>query len=240
MIETAQLVEPRHRPPRHRACTSRVVLRQRRCSRPARTRSSAATNDTLCHVDIPMRSCTLFLDDAADRRRRRHRRRRDEGPHRSRTPEERAMTTDGKRTFPSPFAVATPAGAEGWERMYPYYVLFSRGASASSRRAEVLVLRRDAQPGADLPVRHDHDGELVGRAATSSRRGSGCIPPAGGIDHRFVNGYLYISPNAITGPGRRSPSARRDLRAPRRPLLRELGRDLRGVGREGATTASRG
>ena len=26
--------------------------------------------------------------------------------------------------FPSPFDVETPAGAEGWEEMYPYYLLF--------------------------------------------------------------------------------------------------------------------
>ncbi|MDR7463034.1 MAG: PEP-utilizing protein mobile subunit, partial [Armatimonadota bacterium] len=27
--------------------------------------------------------------------------------------------------FPSPFEVPTPPGAEGWQRMYPYYLLFS-------------------------------------------------------------------------------------------------------------------
>ena len=26
--------------------------------------------------------------------------------------------------FPSPYDVPTPPGAEGWEEMYPYYVLF--------------------------------------------------------------------------------------------------------------------
>src|SRR2546423_813273 len=29
------------------------------------------------------------------------------------------------RRFPSPFEVETPPGAEGWQRMYPYYTLFS-------------------------------------------------------------------------------------------------------------------
>ena len=29
-----------------------------------------------------------------------------------------------RNEFPSPFDVETPAGAEGWEKMYPYYLLF--------------------------------------------------------------------------------------------------------------------
>ena len=33
-----------------------------------------------------------------------------------------------------------------------------------------------------------------------SRPASGVIPPALGIDHRIVNGYLYISPNVVTDP----------------------------------------
>ncbi|MDR0360958.1 MAG: PEP-utilizing protein mobile subunit, partial [bacterium] len=36
------------------------------------------------------------------------------------------MSTSGaKRSFPSPFEVKTPEGAEGWESMYPPYLLFS-------------------------------------------------------------------------------------------------------------------
>ena len=29
-----------------------------------------------------------------------------------------------ERTFPSPFSVETPEGAEGWEELYPYYMRF--------------------------------------------------------------------------------------------------------------------
>ena len=35
------------------------------------------------------------------------------------------MSTTTDRRFPSPFSVATPEGAEGWEGMYPPYLLFS-------------------------------------------------------------------------------------------------------------------
>jgi len=30
-----------------------------------------------------------------------------------------------ERKFPSPFEVPTPEGCEGWERLYPYFYLFS-------------------------------------------------------------------------------------------------------------------
>ena len=77
-----------------------------------------------------------------------------------------------EKTFPNPFAIEAPEGAEGWQELYPYYYTFSRGAPRL-RGGQVLVLRRDAQPRADLPVRRDHDRELVGRRATSSRRACG-------------------------------------------------------------------
>ena len=32
---------------------------------------------------------------------------------------------DGDRSFTSPFEIETPPGAEGWERLYPYYMHFS-------------------------------------------------------------------------------------------------------------------
>jgi pyruvate,water dikinase len=37
------------------------------------------------------------------------------------------------RTFANPFEVATPRGAEGWEQMFPYYVLFSPERSQSEQ-----------------------------------------------------------------------------------------------------------
>ena len=57
------------------------------------------------------------------------------------------------------------------------------------------------------------------------------IPPSLGIDHRVVNGYLYISPNAITDPDVIARAPR--FHEARGTLLRELGRDLRRLDREG-------
>ena len=35
------------------------------------------------------------------------------------------MERSAPSRFPSPFETTTPPGAEGWEKMYPYYLLFS-------------------------------------------------------------------------------------------------------------------
>ena len=58
------------------------------------------------------------------------------------------------------------------------------------------------------------------------------LPTALGIEHRIVNGYLYLSPNVIDDPAmiaEREPIFARAGPA----LLRELGRDLRPVGGQG-------
>ena len=34
---------------------------------------------------------------------------------------------DGEPGFLNPFDVAPPDGAEGWERLYPYYIALLRG-----------------------------------------------------------------------------------------------------------------
>jgi pyruvate, water dikinase len=112
-------------------------------------------------------------------------------------PVEPAPAVPGKR-FASPFAVQAPAGAEGWERMYPYYALLS---------AE----RRELEDGKFWFFDGMHNPEplypfdtimtenwWVAASQMSTRVWP--VPPAGGIDHRIINGYLYISPNAVTDP----------------------------------------
>jgi pyruvate,water dikinase len=107
--------------------------------------------------------------------------------------------------FISPFAVETPAGAEGWESMYPYYALLSEE-------------RRELDDGKFWFFDGMHNPEplypfdtimtenwWVAASQMSTRVWP--VPPAGGIDHRIINGYLYISPNAVTDPveiGRRA------------------------------------
>jgi pyruvate, water dikinase len=100
--------------------------------------------------------------------------------------------------FASPFEVAAPPGAEDWQRLYPYYYLFSEP-------------RREFEEGKFWFFDGMHNPEPVFPFDTImteswwvalNQFGTRVyvIPPALGIDQRIVNGYLYISPNSITDP----------------------------------------
>lgn len=104
----------------------------------------------------------------------------------------------GKTRFMSPFDIAAPAGAEGWEGMFPYFALISPE-------------RRPMEEGKFWFFDGMHNPEplypfdtimtenwWVAASQMTSRVWP--IPMALGIDHRIINGYLYISPNAITDP----------------------------------------
>ena len=43
------------------------------------------------------------------------------------------MANEQASTFPDPLSVPTPEGCEGWEEMYPYYVLFSEDRAEYER-----------------------------------------------------------------------------------------------------------
>lgn len=100
--------------------------------------------------------------------------------------------------FDSPFAVPTPAGAEGWEAMYPYYALLSE-----ERREE------DDARFWFFDGMHNPEPMYPFDTIATENWWVACnqmstrvlpIPLAGGIDHRIINGYLYISPSAVTDP----------------------------------------
>jgi len=106
--------------------------------------------------------------------------------------------TETERRFTSPFEVETPEGAEGWERLYPYYYLFSEE-------------RREFEDGKFWFFDAMHNPEPVHPFDTIMTESwwvalnqfgtrMYVVPPALGSDQRIVNGYLYISPNSITDP----------------------------------------
>lgn len=103
-----------------------------------------------------------------------------------------------KGSFKSPFDIQAPAGAEGWQSLYRYYALLSEE-------------RREFEEGKFWFFDGMHNPEplypfdtimtenwWVAASQMSSRVWA--LPPAIGIDHRIVNGYLYVSPNAVTDP----------------------------------------
>jgi len=101
--------------------------------------------------------------------------------------------------FPSPFEVATPEGAEGWERMYPYYFLFSeenRGWEDSLLWFQDGIHHPEALYPFDT-ITHECWRTALGQY--NSRIFA--VPPAYGIEQRILNGYLYITPIPVTDEG---------------------------------------
>ena len=94
--------------------------------------------------------------------------------------------------FPSPFDVATPEGAEGWEQMYNWYHLFG------DERRDLDEQRfwfhdRLHHPG----VLHPYDEiqcECWWQALGAFNTRIFAMPPAFGVDQRILNGYLYVTP----------------------------------------------
>ncbi|MEA2279699.1 MAG: pyruvate, water dikinase [Solirubrobacteraceae bacterium] len=102
------------------------------------------------------------------------------------------------RGFESPFEVETPTGAEGWQDLYPYYAVFSES-------------RRGVEEGRFWFFDGMHNPEPIFPFDTIMTENwwVACnqmttrvflVPPAWGIDHRIVNGYLYISPSTLSDP----------------------------------------
>jgi len=109
------------------------------------------------------------------------------------------------RGFLSPFEVPLPEGCDGWESMYPYYALFSQ------ERRESEEARGWFRDGMHFPepmfpfdfVTADSPYMCLGQA--NSRIFA--VPPALGIDHRVLYGWVYMSANPVTDPaeiGRRA------------------------------------
>jgi pyruvate,water dikinase len=98
--------------------------------------------------------------------------------------------------FDSPFEIQTPAGAEGWERMYPYYLLFSE----ENREYDDSVLWfHDGMhhPEVDAPFDTiSHECWRIALGQYNSRVFA--VPPAYGIEQRVLNGYVYITPVPVS------------------------------------------
>jgi len=105
---------------------------------------------------------------------------------------------DGKGRFTSPFAVPTPEGAEGWQELYPYY------AQISPERQEMEEGKLWYFDGMHNPEPlYPFDTIMTENwwvAASQMTTKVWPIPLALGIDQRIINGYLYVSPNAIDDP----------------------------------------
>ena len=100
--------------------------------------------------------------------------------------------------FPSPFEIATPSGAEGWENLYRYSSLFSED------RREYEDAQFWFRDGVHWPeVVAPWDATVCEYALASLSQYNTrhyVIPPALGVDFRVLNGYIYLSPVGVTNP----------------------------------------
>jgi phenol phosphorylase subunit alpha len=98
-------------------------------------------------------------------------------------------------TFPSPHEVETIPGTEGWERMYPYHYQFSTEDPERKKYEEGMFWFYDGlhypEPMYPFDIIWDEAWFL---SLSQYNNRIFIVPPAMGIDHRIVNGYIYITP----------------------------------------------
>lgn len=91
-----------------------------------------------------------------------------------------------------------PAGAEGWQRMYPYFLVSQpEGRAAEDARfwfADSMHWSRAVHPFDSVGA----EAVYYGCGVNSAR--SIALPSALGLDVRVVNGYVYICPIPVTDP----------------------------------------
>lgn len=103
------------------------------------------------------------------------------------------MTSHAK--FPSPYELKAPEGAEGWETLYPYYLLFNDKVR-DKENAKFWFCDSQHWPSPFRPfdtVTVEFAVKCLGQYNTRHYM----IPPANGVDYRIHNGYCYMSPLAV-------------------------------------------
>jgi pyruvate,water dikinase len=103
--------------------------------------------------------------------------------------------------FMSPHDVPAIPGTEGWEKLYPYHYQFSKDDPARSAFEESQLWFYD---GLHYPEPH-YPFDLIWDEAwflalSQNNTRTFLMPPALGIDHRIVNGHVYISPVGVPNP----------------------------------------
>ena len=121
-----------------------------------------------------------------------------------------------ERSFPLPSEIADVPGAEGWQAMYPY---FTRFQPEDDKRFWFYNSMHFPEP---MPAFDMITAEVPYSAIGANTARVFVFPTTLGIEHRIVNGRVYIAANPVTDPaeiGRRAA----DFQRAGRLLLRELG-----------------
>ena len=105
--------------------------------------------------------------------------------------------------FPVPHdvKVKTIAGTEGWERMYPYQYQFVTDDPVRNQYEKEMFWFYDGlhYPEPLYPFDTIWD-EAWYLALSQYNNRIFMVPPVRGVDHRIINGYVYISPVPVKDP----------------------------------------
>ncbi len=105
------------------------------------------------------------------------------------------------RQFPGPHDVEPIKGTEGWERMYPYQYPFTRDDPERAAYEKGMFWFYDGlhypEPMYPFDMIWDEAWYL---ALSQFNTRIFSIPPVYGVDHRIINGYVYITPVAVKDP----------------------------------------
>jgi pyruvate,water dikinase len=96
------------------------------------------------------------------------------------------------KSFPKPSDLPVPAGAEGWEEIYPYYLVF-QDALKEEEDAKFWFCDSSHWPTVFKPF-ETIGGEFAVKCLGQYNARHLMIPNANGIDFRIHQGYLYMSP----------------------------------------------
>ncbi len=105
------------------------------------------------------------------------------------------MSPKAAKSFPSPYSVKTPKGAEGWQELYPYYLVFQDNLR---KQEEAKFWFCDSQHWPNVFKPFEVIGvEFASRCLGAYNTRHYIIPPANGIDFRIHMGYNYFSPVGV-------------------------------------------
>lgn len=95
-------------------------------------------------------------------------------------------------SFPKPSELAVPAGAEGWEKLYPYYLVF-QDKLKEEEDSKFWFCDSQHWPTVFKPF-ETIGGEFAVKCLGQYNARHLMIPNANGIEFRIHLGYLYMSP----------------------------------------------
>jgi pyruvate,water dikinase len=100
-----------------------------------------------------------------------------------------------KKSFPSPYDLAAPAGSEGWQDLYPYNLVFRDNLKDAENKKFWFC---DSQHWPNVFKPFETIGvEFAVRCLGAYNTRHYIIPPANGIEFRIHNGFCYMSPVGV-------------------------------------------